>query len=98
MRLTTFEISSIKNTFNNIFKDGKIYLFGSRVDDSKKGGDIDLFIRLNYPLDTKERLNKKSQFRIKLEEKIGEQKIDIIISKDINRLIEKEAIEKGVEI
>jgi len=26
------------------FKDGKIFLFGSRVDDTQRGGDIDLYI------------------------------------------------------
>ncbi|PHQ90988.1 MAG: DNA polymerase subunit beta [Sulfurimonas sp.] len=91
-------MNSIKKTFLDVFKDGKIYLFGSRVDDTKRGGDIDLFIKLSYPLDIKERLHKKSQFRIKLEDKIGEQKIDIVISKDITRHIEREAMEKGVEI
>lgn len=96
MRLTTYEITSIKETFKEIFGDGKIFLFGSRVDDAKKGGDIDLYIKLDCSLDTKERLHKKSQFRIKLEDKIGEQKIDIIISKDINKSIEKEALATGV--
>ena len=36
MRLTDFELMSIKQTFLDIFKDGDIYLFGSRVDDSLK--------------------------------------------------------------
>jgi predicted nucleotidyltransferase len=98
MRLTTFEIESIKKIFKEIFKDGSIYLFGSRTDDTKKGGDIDLFLRLNYQLDAEEKLNKKSQFRMKLENAIGEQKIDIIISEDITRLIEQEALETGIAI
>jgi predicted nucleotidyltransferase len=96
MRLTKQEIISIKETFTEVFGDGKIYLFGSRVDDNLKGGDIDLYIRLEYSLNVKERLSKKSKFRIKLEDKIGEQKIDIIISKDIDSSIEKEAIKTGV--
>ena len=33
-----------------------------------------------------------------LENFIGKQKIDLIISKDTDRLIEKEAIQKGVEL
>ena len=96
MRLTSREILSIKKFFNETFQDGKIYLFGSRVDDNLKGGDIDLYIVLDYILNTKERLNKKSQFRIKLEDRIGEQKIDIIISKDKSRSIEQEIIKTMV--
>jgi hypothetical protein len=42
MRLTNYEITSIKESFHQIFDTGKIYLFGSRIDDSLKGGDIDL--------------------------------------------------------
>jgi len=98
MRLTKHEITSIKKVFKDIFKDGKIYLFGSRVDDSKKGGDIDLYIKLSYSLNIKERLNKKNIFKIKLENEIGEQKIDIVISKNIKNSIEKEALAKGVEL
>jgi uncharacterized protein len=45
MRLTTFEITAINQNAKNIFGDAaKVYLFGSRVDDSKKGGDIDLYV------------------------------------------------------
>ncbi len=45
MRLSDKEVQAIKDCFRNIFHSGEIYLFGSRVDDSKKGGDIDLYIR-----------------------------------------------------
>jgi predicted nucleotidyltransferase len=89
MRLSTYEISSIKDTFKEIFNDSEIFIFGSRVNDSKRSGDIDLFIKLNYPSSTKERLNKKSKFRLALYDKTGEQKIDIVISKDKNSSIEK---------
>jgi predicted nucleotidyltransferase len=44
MRLNQKQLTSIKTNFNNCFDNGKIYLFGSRVDDTKKGGDIDLYI------------------------------------------------------
>ncbi len=45
MRLSQKEIRAIIESFNKIFKSGKIYLFGSRVDNKKRGGDIDLFIQ-----------------------------------------------------
>lgn len=44
MRLEPYEIKVIQDSFINNFHSVKIYLFGSRVDDTKKGGDIDLYI------------------------------------------------------
>ena len=96
MRLTNYELTSIKEVFSEVFKSGEIYLFGSRVDNQLKGGDIDLYLVINKPLDAKERLAKKSKFRLKLEDKIGEQKIDILISKDKNKSVEQEALKKGI--
>jgi len=93
MRLTEYEIKSIKKAFKECFKDGNIYLFGSRVDDTKLGGDIDLYITEHNEVDI---LNKKIQFLVSLKQKIGDQKIDLIISKDKKRIIEQEAIKNGV--
>lgn len=98
MRLTKYEIDMIKKAFKETFEDGKIYLFGSRVDDGKRGGDIDLYIDLPYKLSIKKELDKKTEFKLKLYDLIGEQKIDIIISKDKNRSIEKEIKKTGVEL
>jgi len=44
MRLAEYEIKAIKKAFNETFVDGKIFLFGSRTDDTKRGGDIDQFL------------------------------------------------------
>jgi len=96
MRLSLFEIETIVKLKNKYFgKNDKIYLFGSRVDDNKKGGDIDLFIELEDR--DKDYYSKKQKFITKLQEYIGEQKIDLVISQDSNRVIEKEA-KKGVEL
>ena len=45
MRLTSFQREAIKRHFYEVFKEGKIFLFGSRTDDEQKGGDIDLYIQ-----------------------------------------------------
>jgi len=52
MRLTQFEIQSIVNTFHEVFRNGEIYLFGSRTDDTKKGGENlkIFFIKINMIL------------------------------------------------
>ncbi|MGZ5077666.1 MAG: nucleotidyltransferase domain-containing protein [Methylobacter sp.] len=96
MRLTLFEISTIQHSARNIFGDTvKVYLFGSRVDDNKKGGDIDLYL---VP-DNKDNLyEKKIKFLSVLDMALGEQKIDVVIAKDQTRPIEKEAIETGIEL
>lgn len=46
MRLQTKEIQAIIRTAKDIYGEGvKVFLFGSRLDDEKRGGDIDLLIR-----------------------------------------------------
>jgi len=95
VRLTETDIFIIKEAFNKIFQKGDIFLFGSRVDDSKRGGDIDLFIKTNH----KDKiLDKKISFLSLLKQKIGDQKIDVVISKDTSRTIEQEALYKGVKL
>ena len=53
MRLKENEIKAITDSFREIFSSGELYLFGSRIDDSKKGGDIDLYIKTSQPDDSK---------------------------------------------
>jgi predicted nucleotidyltransferase len=99
MRLTHSEQTIIKKYFKNIFNKGQLYLFGSRVDNHKKGGDIDLYIISNEDdLSAEMLFNKKLKFLSKLQLALGEQKIDLIISKDKNRPIEKEALKNGIEL
>ena len=96
MRLTDDEIKAIRDTFYEIFEDGKIYLFGSRVDDTQRGGDIDLYLVPKTKYDNER--ERKIQFLVKLDERIGEQKIDVVLAKDKNRLIEQEALKYGVSL
>ncbi|MDD2768312.1 MAG: nucleotidyltransferase domain-containing protein [Methylococcus sp.] len=45
MRITPHQIETVKKLVHCHFgEDSDIWLFGSRVDDSKKGGDYDFFI------------------------------------------------------
>ena len=74
MRLNSDEIEILKKSLKELDKDAQIFLFGSRIDDEKKGGDIDLLV-------ISQKLNRKSIRHIKHRffENFGEQKIDIII-------------------
>ena len=95
MRLSYGEQEAILKSFYEVFGEGKIYLFGSRVDDEAKGGDIDLYI---VPKNRDELARKKIDFLLSLKNKIGEQKIDVLIAQDQNRMVEQEAIYKGVAL
>lgn len=93
MRLSKLYHASIVNVFTSVFPSGEIYLFGSRVDDSLRGGDIDLFIET----DEKENLfARKVRFLSKLKQQIGDQKIDIVFNEDPTRLIEQEIRNQAV--
>ncbi len=94
MRLNDFEHKMIKRAFLETFEEGDIFLFGSRVDDTKRGGDIDLYLVPNIKFDDERK--RKINFLIKLDNYIGEQKIDVIMAKDKNRLIEQEALKYGI--
>ena len=94
MRLTQKEIEIIKSTILNLFGEVKIYIFGSRLNDKVKGGDIDIFIIPKKNIQN-QRL-KKAKAIFSLEERLLKP-IDIVIHKDFAKLIEQEAL-KGVEI
>ena len=51
MRLSDDHIQNIKSTAQALLGDGvRVVLFGSRVDDHAKGGDVDLLIEVQQPL------------------------------------------------
>jgi uncharacterized protein len=78
MRLREDERYTIKKLTKMFFgEDAKIYLFGSRVDDGKKGGDIDLYIETRKKDKIIER---KIKLLVKLKEALGDQKIDITVN------------------
>jgi hypothetical protein len=80
MRLTENQVESIKETFRTFFQEkDHIWLFGSRIDPLKKGGDIDLYVETHYQ-DTAIVAEKQIDFLVDLKRKIGEQKIDLIIN------------------
>ncbi|MBL4730871.1 MAG: nucleotidyltransferase domain-containing protein [Sulfurimonas sp.] len=92
MRLRQSEIDLLKSTLTSLSKEAKLYLFGSRVDDTKKGGDIDLLV-------VSKKLKKKDLriLRIEFFKIFGEQKIDVLLddgkfSNIFHQLIFKKAV------
>jgi len=88
MRLTEKQRVSIIEVFIEAFNPLKaeLWLFGSRVDNTKLGGDIDLLIKC-YELDYQELLDLKDKYEFFLQKKIGQRRIDIVLefSEDCQR-------------
>ncbi len=95
MRLSPFEQKTILQTAHEVFGECEVFLFGSRVNREARGGDIDLYLKVQ----NRENLfKKKLKFLAKLSMKLEEQKIDIVFNENPNRKIEKEALKWGVKI
>lgn len=56
MRLTDTELSVLREELRAVDPFGRAYLFGSRVDDSRRGGDIDVFFEVTRQIDLKSAL------------------------------------------
>ena len=93
MRLTKNEVAAIKQSVYGFDPDAKIFLFGSRADDSKKGGDIDLFI-----LSGKIKNREKRRIKLKIYDRIGEQRIDMVVTPEITTAFHRIAAAEGVQL
>ena len=86
MRLSTRIIKILKEACSESFNEHELYLFGSRTDDSRQGGDIDLAIKAN--IDKNLFRKNKIKFKTFLFRKGYDLKIDLIhISEGINKLL-----------
>jgi len=97
MRLSDKELTSIKAVTKQVFgENAMVTLFGSRIEDGKRGGDIDLLIQCDKTISRDEIYQLKLKFLVELKKRIGDQKIDVIIdagqvNNSIFKTIEKEA-------
>ena len=74
MRLSVRENETVRRVLNEVDPHGRIYLFGSRADDKKKGGDIDLFFESSTTLDLKCKL--ALEYRLSAE---CDTKVDLLV-------------------
>ena len=96
--MTITEIEVIKKVTRDVFgENATISLYGSRTDNNKKGGDIDLYIQCNCHISREELYQLKIKFLVQLKKIIGDQKIDVLInggqlSKSILGKVQKEEV------
>lgn len=78
MRISAFETRVILQTAHQQFGDAAdVWLFGSRTDDARRGGDLDLMVVVDHPLAEKSAM--AARFAAALQWQLGDQKIDVII-------------------
>lgn len=101
MRLSEREIGIIKAAARRHFgADAEVRLFGSRVDDAKRGGDIDLYVS-SHLINATEALHAEMAFWSDLQARLGDQRIDILVDYPANRNrppIYQIARERGVRL
>lgn len=78
MRLSNQTRDTIRETVLEIFgPDCTVFLFGSRVDDATRGGDIDLLVKSEKPIQDSRR--KALQLVARLQIRLGDQRIDVLV-------------------
>lgn len=78
MRLTERERDAILACARRHFGAGsRVLLFGSRVDDARRGGDIDLHVVAETPAQAT--LTSELRFRADLADLIGEERVDVLV-------------------
>jgi uncharacterized protein len=91
MRISAEERRVITQAIYSVDPLAKAYLFGSRLDDAAKGGDIDVLL-----LSQKINLMDKIGILARLHQQLGERKIDLIIYPDDSRPFPKMVLQTGV--
>jgi predicted nucleotidyltransferase len=95
MRITEHEKNVIVEAAKSADPEAKVWLFGSRTDDAKKGGDIDIAILSGK---IKEDVMQEIQVRRFICDRIGEQKIDIVASIEGKEAFFRMAVAEGIQL
>lgn len=78
MRLTESEQQSIVLAVRDIIgQDARVRLFGSRVDDDARGGDVDLMVETDRVLP--DRLQRELSLGVSLERAFGGRRVDVLL-------------------
>ena len=79
MRLTTAEVADIAAAAKASLPPGtRVALFGSRTDDTRRGGDIDLLVETATAHTVTEMVRQQIQLLAELYWRLGERKIDLL--------------------
>ncbi len=93
VRLTGEEVDAIRKEIKRMDPGAQVYLFGSRVDDAARGGDIDLWVR-------SERITYRDLLllRIHLQDRLGWRRIDVILNAGDDHPLATVVAETGIQL
>lgn len=79
MRLTPQQVERIRAIVaEQAGPDAVVWLFGSRVDDTARGGDVDLFVEVPRPVDEPALLSARIAGRVS--RALDERKVDVVLA------------------
>ncbi len=99
MRLSAQTRNVIRDTAREVFGPAaEVRLFGSRLDDTARGGDLDLLVILPASLDDSRR--KTLTFVARLQRQLGDQSIDVLLVDPLTQLqpVHQQALREGVPL
>lgn len=100
MRLTTAQQATLKSTVIRFFGNGaSVTVFGSRTDDARRGGDIDIMVQPSTAVSAADLFTLKIKALAALQKELGERKIDLIVRYPGDcRTIVTQALQTGVKL
>jgi predicted nucleotidyltransferase len=99
MRLTDVQKTVIREEVQRHFgAAARVLLFGSRVHDDARGGDIDLYIEAEGDID--QTLAQELSLYAALQRRLGEQRIDLVVHRAGSPLrpIDRAALQAGIPL
>lgn len=81
MRLQQNEVDAIVQAARAAFVPGtEVFLFGSRLRDAARGGDIDLLVETPEAMSPAELVQRRTRFVSRIYRELDEQRIDVVIA------------------
>ena len=81
MRLQPKEVDAIVQAARDAFSPGTtVFLFGSRLQNAARGGDIDLLVETPEAMSPAELVQRRTRFVSRIYRALDEQRIDVVIA------------------
>lgn len=102
MRISALEHQAIAAASREAFPAGtRVLLFGSRLDENRRGGDIDLLVEWPGPMVATDAVDRRARFTARLYRLLEEQRIDVVMTQAAQldtRPVVEVARQQGIEL